>query len=133
MNLMSKVIVLAGLLLASASHAELNKISLRCTAENTQECAQRAGLALVKMSCEPVGVSCSLQREVDGNGNPTGEAIYCGSQSAKCSEAKPYLFGGVYCNGNEAKASLAKYDTKLTLSYFTGITRSWVRTLCVAR
>lgn len=132
MKLISKLALVLVMGSASVSFATSNSISLRCTGANNQDCVTRTTEALTKMSCAPTGVDCQLQREVDGNGNPTGEAVYCEAKSEKCSEAKPYLFGGVYCNGNESKTSLAKYDNKLSLSYSTGLFRAWVRTICVA-
>jgi hypothetical protein len=85
------------------------------------------------MSCEPSQASCQLENEVDGNGNPNGQAIYCTIRTEKCAEAKPYLFGGTYCDNGGTKETMSAYDGRLTLSYSTGFFRAWVRSLCVTK
>lgn len=129
-SLFSKLII-ASLALFGSALAQAHELSLRCAAESLQACEARVQSALFKMTCDPQEIACDAHTEVDGDGHPTGKAIYCNAQSAKCAEAQPYLFGGVYCSDNMRRENLVKYDRNLTLSYSTGLLQKWVRSICV--
>lgn len=128
---MKSVLGLVILICGLSTVAQANDIQLRCTAQSEAECETRVASALTKMGCAPQAVECRYANEVDGDGRPTGQAIYCGTESLKCDEPKPYLFGGTYCNNGGKKVSLRSYDRKLTLDYAMGVF-GWVRSICIA-